>query len=87
MAYRMSEMTLLRASDRQRWKVRIKVSIARHAGQVLHIAQDLLVGRATMKRWIAEDPELQHWVSQARRGEKLTPYVEPAKPRRRRRVA
>lgn len=89
MAYRMGEMTLMRMSDPPRWKALVKDAIQRHAGRVLHVAQDLLVGRSTLKRWVAEDPELQHWVEQARAGKPLTPYVAPGKQVRlkRRRVA
>lgn len=86
MAYKMTETTLMRARDPAAWKAKLKAAIKHHAGRVLHVAQTLGVGRSTCKRWIAEDPELQQWVQQAREGKELTPYVAP-QARRRKRVA
>jgi len=66
MAFRMSEMTVLRSTDSKKFASRMRAVIAKHFGRVAHIAQDLDVGETTVKRWLREDVELQARATKAR---------------------
>lgn len=59
MAYKMNETTLLRAASPIKFTRKLKTSILKHQGCVARIAQDLNVGKTSIKRWLEEDPELE----------------------------
>ena len=95
MVYRMTETSVLRASDFDAWREKLLASIKKHKGVTKHVAQDVNVGYSTVKRWIEEDTVLLHEVElqraralQGGKPEKATPPPKPQAPaRRRRRVA
>ena len=70
MAFRLSPMTILRATDPRKFTAKLKASIAKHKGVGLHIAQDLDVGISTFKRWVEEDVGLTKFLVRTRKAAK-----------------
>lgn len=66
MAYRMPEISVLRATSYSKFKTKVRASIATHGGQLKHIAQDLDVGVTTLKRWFNEDDSLEQFAQRTR---------------------
>lgn len=66
MAFRMSEMTVLRGTDPKKFAARMRILIAKHGGRVAHIAQDLGVGETSIKRWLRENGKLHAYAVKVR---------------------
>jgi len=66
MAFRMTEMTVLRSTAPQMFKTKMKATIVKHSGHAAHIAQDLGVSHTTIKRWLGESPEMKLFVKRVR---------------------
>ena len=66
MVFQISEMTVLRLNDTPEFKRRMRASITKHKGYVVHVAQDLGVGERTVKRWIHEFGDLKRHVDKVR---------------------
>ena len=47
-------MSLLKQDDPKEFKKRLKAVCERHEGNQVHIARDLGIGLATVKRWLTE---------------------------------
>lgn len=67
MAFRMSPMSVLRATAPDKFEKKLKTAIVKHRGVALHIAQDLDVGISTFKRWIEEDPGFTRFLASTRK--------------------
>ena len=66
MVFRISELTVLRSNDLPAFKRRMRQLISKHRGRCLHIAQDIGVGRTTVKRWLREYPVLHAYAVKIR---------------------
>lgn len=66
MAFRISELTVLRSNDLPAFKRRMRELISKHGGRCLHIAQDIGVGQTSVKRWLREYPDLHKYAERAR---------------------
>lgn len=66
MAYRMSKLAILRATDRTKFKKRLRRSIDRHDGLLEGMSKDLDVGHTTLKRWLNEFGDLKRHIDRVR---------------------
>ena len=70
MAFNMSMMTILRATEPRKWKVAMQKAIIKHRGVGLHIAQDFGIGISTFKRWVEADNSLTRLMAQTRKAKR-----------------
>lgn len=70
MAFRMSNMSVLRVSDPKKFDKKLRAAITKHKGVGLHIAQELDVGISTLKRWIDDDEKLTRFLEKTRKAAK-----------------
>lgn len=67
MSFRMSEMTMLRATDPRAFKKRVRDALIANEGRLVATAAALDVGVTTIKRWVHDDPTLQKVADRARK--------------------
>ncbi len=78
MAYNMSKMTILKATDPKRWHATMSKAITKHRGVAIHIAQDMGVGISTFKRWVESDHRLERLLVRTRKATRGKPKPKAA---------
>lgn len=67
MSYRITPLTVLRASNPAKFRIKMQGYITKHRGKLTHVASDIGVGYTTVKRWVLGDVKLKRFLENVRR--------------------
>lgn len=67
MVFRVSELQTAKVENPEKWRALVRIAIQKHRGVLRRAANELDVGYSTLKRWLADDPELKKLVNQTRK--------------------
>jgi transcriptional regulator with PAS, ATPase and Fis domain len=67
MVFRVNEFSQMRMRNPEQWRAMLRIAIQKHHGVMRRVANELDVGYSSLKRWIAEEPDLKKIVRAVRR--------------------